>query len=102
MSKNHTRRNVDRRPLVISWDNPVPANSKRMIRQLKRHGRVRKIEPKTTVELTPRGKADWRRIRRTIVRNLHPSRGRAMYANLRSSRAFTYGPGTNFTWRRVG
>lgn len=102
MSNKHIRPNRDRRPLVVSWDNPVPANSKRFIRQLKRHGRVRKIEPKTTVALTPRGKADWRRIRRTIVRNLHPSRGRAMYANLRTGRAFKYGPGTNFKWRRVG
>ena len=43
---NHIARNNCRRPLMISWDNPVPANSKRMIRQLKTHGRVRKSEPK--------------------------------------------------------
>jgi hypothetical protein len=74
MSK-HITRNNSRNPLMISWDNPVPANSKRMIRQLKKHGRVGKSEPKTTVALTPHGHTDWRRIRRAIVRNLHPSRG---------------------------
>src|SRR5271154_6760579 len=76
MSK-FTSPNNSRRPLMISWDNPVPANSKRMIRQLKNHGRVRKSEPKTTVSLTPYGRTDWRWIRRTIVGNLHPSRGNA-------------------------
>jgi len=100
MSK-HITRNNSRNPLMISWDNPVPANSKRMIRQLKKHGRVRKSEPKTTVALTPHGHTDWRRIRRAIVRNLHPSRGNAMYANLNSGRAFEYGRSTNYTWRRV-
>ncbi len=101
MSK-HTARNNSRRPLMISWDNPVPANSKRLIRQLKRHGRVRRTEPKTTVSLTPSGRrVDWRNIRRTIVRNLHPSRGNAMYANLNSGRAFQYGRRTNYKWRQV-
>ena len=100
MSKN-TARNNSRRPLVISWDNPVPANSKRMIRQLKKHGRVRKSEPKTTVALTPRGNTDWRRVRRTIVSNLHPSRGNAMYANLNSGRAFQYGRSTGYKWRAI-
>jgi ribosomal protein S19E (S16A) len=100
MSK-HTARNNSRRPLMISWDNPVPAHSRRMIRQLKNHGRVRKSEPKTTVSLTPHGRTDWRRIRRTIVRNLHPSRGNAMYANLNSGRAFEYGRSTNYKWRSV-
>jgi hypothetical protein len=101
MSKHMTRNNI-RLPLVISWDNPVPANSTRMICQLKRHGRVRRTEPKTTVSLTPYGRrVDWRRIRRTIARNLDPSRGNAMYANLNSRRAFEYGRSTNYKWRRV-
>jgi hypothetical protein len=86
---------------MISWDNPVPASSKRMIRQLKKHGRVIKTEPKTTVALTPNGPTDWRRIRRTIVRNLHPSRGNAMYANLNSRKAFQYGRSTNYAWKCV-
>jgi hypothetical protein len=98
---NNTSRKTNRHPLMISWDNPVPANSKRMIRQLKSLGRVRRSEPKTTVALVPHGRTDWRRIRRTIVRNLHPSRGRAMYANLNSRRAFEYGRSTNYQWRRV-
>jgi hypothetical protein len=101
MSK-HMTRNTNRRPLVISWDNPVPADSKRMIRHLKRHGRVRRTEPKTTVSLVPYGRRiDWRKIRRTIVRNLNPSRGNAMYANLNSGRAFEYGRSTNYKWRQV-
>ncbi len=100
MSRN-TSPNNNRRPLMISWDNPVPPNSRRMIRQLKKHGRIRKSEPKTTVALTPHGHTNWRRIRRTIERNLHPSRGNAMYANLNSRRAFEYGRSTNYKWRRV-
>src|SRR2546430_3641349 len=100
MSK-HNSRNNSRRPLVISWDNPVPANSKRMVRQLKKHGRIRKSEPKTTVALTPHGQTNWRKIRRTIERNLHPSQGRAMYANLNSRRAFEYGRSTGYKWRNV-
>ena len=101
MSK-HITRNNSRNPLMISWDNPVPANSKRMIRQLKKHGRVRKSEPKID-----RGAHAARPHRlaqdlsRAIVRNLHPSRGNAMYANLNSGRAFEYGRSTNYTWRRV-
>jgi hypothetical protein len=98
MSKNSTPKNI-RRPLMISWDNP--SNYKRMIRQLKKHGRVRKSEPKTTVALTPRGSTDWRRVRRTIVSNLHPSRGNAMYANLNSGRAFQYGRSTGYKWRSI-
>jgi hypothetical protein len=78
MSKHMVPKTL-RRPLTITWDNPVPADSSRLIRQLKRHGSVRKIEPKTTVALTPHGHTDWRRIRRTIESNLHPSRGRASY-----------------------
>lgn len=101
MSK-HMTRDSTHHALMISWDNPVPADSKRMIRQLKRHGRIRRTEPKTTVSLTPYGRrVDWRKIRRTIVRNLHPSRGNAMYANLNSRKAFEYGRSTNYQWRRV-
>jgi hypothetical protein len=100
MSK-HTSRQNSRLPLMISWDNPVPADSKRMLRQLKKHGRLRKSEPKTTVALTPHGRTDWRKIRRTIIRNLHPSRGNAMYANLNTRRAFEYGRSTNYMWRSV-
>jgi len=100
MSK-HTTRSNSRRPLVISWDNPVPADSKRMVRQLKKHGRVEKSEPKTTVALTPHGQTYWRRVRRTIVRNLHPSRGRAMYVNLNSRRAFKYGRSTGYKWKEI-
>jgi hypothetical protein len=97
----HISRNNFRRPLTISWDNPVPANSTRMLRQLKKHGSVRKMEPKTTVALTPHGNTDWRKIRRTITRNLHPSRGKASYTNLNTRGAFEYGRSTNFKWKRV-
>ena len=99
MSKHTTRSNF-RCPLVISWDNPVPANSKRMIRQLKNTAALRK-RAKTVVALTPCGQKYWRKVRRTIVSNLHPSRGRAVYANLNSRRAFEYGRSTGYKWKEV-
>jgi hypothetical protein len=87
---------------AITWDNPDPANSSTMLHSLKRLGHVTRIQTKTTVLLAPRKGVEWRDIRRVIADNLHPMRGNAFYANLRSRRAFQYGTKTHHRWRRVG
>ena len=91
---------------LITWDNPVPANSSAMIRALSALGKVQPVYTKTTAVLAPLKKSKWRKIRKAIESNLNPSRrtiGKATYANLRSGKCFecvmTRKPGKR--WKRV-
>jgi hypothetical protein len=86
---------------AITWDNPHPADSSKMLKALRGLGRVTRTQTKTTVLLAPKAKANWRQIRRLIESNLHPSRGNAFYANLRSQKAFEWGSKTGHVWKKV-
>jgi hypothetical protein len=87
---------------AITWDNPVPADSSKMMKQLAKLGRLTRVQTKTTVLLAPKRKVKWRKIRKVLVNNLHPSKGNVFYVNLRSGRAFERGSSTNFKWKRAG
>lgn len=85
---------------LITWDNPVPADSSAIRAALEALGKVYELGPKTTVILAPRSQFNWRDVRRAIQNNLHKKKGNAVYANLRSSNIFGYGSHTGFSWRQ--
>jgi hypothetical protein len=86
---------------AITWDNPVPADSSAILHVLGKLGRVTKLYTKTTVLLAPKSGVSWRQIRAAITNNLDPKKGNVAYANLRSGKAFQWGPKTGHHWRRV-
>ena len=87
---------------AITWDNPRPADSSAMLKALGRLGKITRTQTKTTVLLAPKASIGWRDIREAIIENLHPSKGNAFYANLRTQRAFQWGSKTGHRWQRVG
>jgi len=86
---------------VITWDNPQPADSSAMLKALSGLGKLTQVQTKTTYVLAPKLGVTWRRIRKAIVTNLHPSKGNVCYVNLRSGLAFEFGSRTGRKWRRV-
>jgi len=86
---------------MVSWDNPVPANSSSMLTSLKKLGRVTEIQTKTTIALSPRSSTGWRDVRSAIVNNLNPKKGNAIYVNIKSGKTFQYGKGTKYKWKKV-
>lgn len=86
---------------AITWDNPFPADSTAMVRDLGQLGRLTAVQTKTTYMLAPKQSVGWRGIRKAIVRNLHSKKGNVFYVNLRSGRSFEYGSTTNFVWKKV-
>jgi hypothetical protein len=52
---------------LITWDNPIPANSSAMIGTLSALGKVRLVYTKTTVVLAPLKKSKWRKINHTGI-----------------------------------
>jgi len=86
---------------VIAWDNPKPADSSTMRADLKKLGRITKVQTKTTVILAPNSTVTWRQIRKAIESNLHPKKGNAVYVNLRSKSAYEWGKKTKYKWSRV-
>jgi hypothetical protein len=86
---------------AITWDNASPANSSTMLASLEKLGRVTMTQTKTTVLLAPNRTAGWRRIRKVIKANLHPTKGNAVYANLRSQKTFQWGSKTGHAWKKV-
>lgn len=87
------------RYFVISWDNPQPANSKGMIRSLRRLGRLSSIYTKTSVLLDPKNGVTWRQVRQTIEGNLNTDKGNAFYVNIMSKKTFQIGPRTGYIWK---
>ncbi len=76
---------------LITWDNPMPANSSSMIAALSALGKVQQVYTKTTVVFAPRKTSTWRMVRTAIENNLNPSSravGKATYANFKSSGCF--------------
>jgi hypothetical protein len=51
--------------------------------------------------LAPRAGVTWKQIRAAITANLHPTRGNALYVNLRTGKAFEWGANTGHKWRKV-
>ncbi len=86
---------------LITWDNPVPANSSKMLAALEELGRITKVQTKTTVLLAPKATANAKAIRIAIEANLHPLKGNAAYVNLRSGKAFQRGADTNHKWKEI-
>ncbi|WP_445487840.1 hypothetical protein [Rhodopseudomonas sp. RCAM05734] len=86
---------------VITWDNPVPPNSSKMLAALGRLGKLTSLQTKTTVLLAPRKFVSAARIRRVIVAHLHPMKGNAVYVNLRTKNAWHYGKVTGHHWQKV-
>ncbi len=87
---------------AITWDNAKPANSSTMLADLANLGRLTQTQTKTTVLLAPKAKVTWRHIRLAIEKNLHPKKGNAFYANLRTRKAFQLGSKTKRRWKKVG
>ena len=87
---------------AITWDNAYPADSSTMFRALGRLGHVTKTQTKTTALLAPKKNVDWRRIRQALVENLNRQTGNAVYANLRTRKAFQWGRKTRFHWKQIG
>ena len=86
---------------MITWDNPVPADSSSMLKSLRKLGKVTEIQTKTTIALSPKSSTSWRDIRAAIVNNLNNKKGNAVYVNIRSGKSFQYGKGTKFKWKKV-
>ncbi len=86
---------------VISWDNPVPADSSSMHAALRKLGKVTPLQTKTSVVFAPRRKTHYQHTRYVLMNNLHPQKGSVFYVNLRSGDAFAYGSKTGFHWKRV-
>ncbi len=87
---------------AITWDNPDPPDSSKMLKALRQLGHLTTVQTKTTVLLAPKVGVGWRRIRKVIEANLNKNKGNAFYANLRTHRAFQRGRNTGFRWRKVG
>lgn len=86
---------------AISWDNPVPADSSAMLAALSALGKLTKLQTKTTVILAPRGNVPVSSIRKAISSNLHPTKGNAFYANLRTGNIFEWGSNTGHKWHKA-
>jgi hypothetical protein len=86
---------------VITWDNPVPADSSKMRSALGRLGKLTPLQTKTTVVLAPLRFVTAAKIRKVIVAHLHPTRGNAVYVNLRTKNAWQYGVTTGYNWEKV-
>jgi hypothetical protein len=87
------------RNLLITYDNP---HYPTMLSALSRLGTVTELGTKTTVFIELHSTTSYKRVRRCITRNLKPNIGNAVYANLKTRRAFSYGKHTRFLWKRSG
>ncbi|ARU26071.1 hypothetical protein [Cellvibrio sp. PSBB006] len=85
----------------ISWDNPIPANSSKMLSSLKKHGKVKNVSIKTAVTLRVNASASWREIRNTIKLNLNKKNGKAVYVNAKTNKTFQIDAKKCFHWKEV-
>lgn len=75
---------------LITWDNPEPADSSSMLADLSSLGKLYTTKTKTTAILAPKKTAGWKDIRKTIVKNMNKSKGKVVYANLKSGNIFEW------------
>jgi hypothetical protein len=66
---------------IITWDNPVPADSSAIVAALSALGKLTKVQTKTTYILAPKKHIGWRPIRNAITGNLHRKKGNVVYVN---------------------
>lgn len=85
---------------VITWDNPLPADSSAMIVALSKLGNLTKVRTKTTFVLAPRASVKVAQIRRAITNNLNRTKGNATYVNLKTGNAFECAA-PRFKWLKV-
>lgn len=83
----------------VSWDNPTPADSRTMLKALRKLGRVTTLQTKTTVALAPRSSTHWQHVRDAIYDNLHSINGNAIYVNVRTGKGFQISANTNWRWK---
>lgn len=93
--------NKPKRSFIISWDNPIPANSSKMIANLKECGRVTKLSTSTSVLLSVKPNINIEKIRDIIKSNLNKKNGRAFYVNERKRLTFHIDARVSFHWKRV-
>lgn len=86
---------------IISWDNPVPADSSAMLKALKALGRVTPLQTKTSVALAPKSTTSWRDVRSAIKQNIDSKKGNAYYVNIRSGKGFHIGTKSKRAWKKV-
>jgi hypothetical protein len=84
---------------IITWDNPVPANSSAILSALNALGNVTTLNTKTTVALSPKTTTKWQDIRHSIETNINPKTGSAVYVNVKSGKSFHIGSKTKFLWK---
>ena len=84
---------------IITWDNPLPANSSAILTALQALGKVTPLNTKTTVALSPKSKTSWQDVRLAIEANIDPKIGNAVYVNLKSGKAFHRGAKTKHKWK---
>lgn len=99
VAKHLSAKQVQKWRYVISWDNPLPKDSSTMRKALAKLGETTDVTPKTSIALAPKKKTTWRKVRKAILSNLHPVKGKAFYVNLGSSRAFHIGKKTKWLWK---
>ena len=85
----------------ISWDNPVPSDSRTMHAALAALGKLTQLQTKTSVALAPRPSTTWRDVREAITDNLSPTKGNAFYVSLRSGKGFQIGKKTKYAWKKI-
>jgi len=85
---------------VITWDNPLPADSSAIRAALSKLGRLTQVTTKTTYVLAPKKSVTFQQIRKAISNNLHPKKGNACYVNLRTKNSFQYSSQSR-KWSRV-
>ena len=69
---------------MITWDNPVPADSSAIIAALQKLGRVTKLETVTTHIFAPKKRVNYHQIRAALTANLNPTTGKVAYTNLKT------------------
>jgi hypothetical protein len=86
---------------AISWDNPDPPDSSSMLKSLNKLGKLYEVETKTTVVLAPNSDVSHNDVREAVRKKLNPTKGNAIYINLKSRNIFECGAKTNFKWKKA-
>ena len=92
---------VKRRFWLITWDNPEPADSSKMLAGLTALGRLSSAQTKTTALLAPKASVRPKDIRRVIRKHLNREKGNAVYVNFAAQKSREIGPQTNWKWRSL-
>ena len=83
----------------ISWDNPVPPDSSKIIEALEKLGRVTRLTTKTTVALSPGASSTEHDVQNAIKGNISKEDGNAVYVNVHTGKGFQIGKETEYLWK---